>query len=164
MADKMTDDELRAITDQEMRAAIGFFSGRLAMQVVEFAQGTLRFLEAVPVLAGVEVQDPAPRGGSGGGDPVHAGDFGRPEAFPGSHVERPSADVGDLPGLTRIVRTGPGAGIVEGWSHLEQHHLRDLAACTAAAPPRTWRCRTSRRGCAWCSHSCWRRWVGSLID
>ena len=32
MADKMTEDELRAITDQEMRAAIGFFSGRLAMQ------------------------------------------------------------------------------------------------------------------------------------
>lgn len=32
------------------------------------------------------------------------------------------------------------------------------AGCTAAAPRRTWRCRTSRRGCAWCWPSCWPRW------
>jgi hypothetical protein len=32
MAKGLTDDELKAITDQEMRAAVGFWSGRLAMQ------------------------------------------------------------------------------------------------------------------------------------
>jgi len=32
MAQKLTEDELKAITDQEMRAAVGFWSGRLAQQ------------------------------------------------------------------------------------------------------------------------------------
>jgi hypothetical protein len=32
MTERMTEDTLRAITDQEMRAAVGFFSGKLAQQ------------------------------------------------------------------------------------------------------------------------------------